>query len=367
MGYFAFYFFGSLIMIIFTSSYAAFVAITTLPLFVLCITVAVRSRAMKENSVMRLYFAALLVYIFVGFTAKLFLDNILFMTGLVTNMFMVMAQSMVLSRRYTDAFRFVEETNTNLEQIVNERTKNLQAANEAMLITNNAMKELVTNISHDLKTPLHVMSINLETLSELTTRQSDVTYQRHVRVAYQKNLDLQRLIRNLFEVSRIETDRNIYSPKWESVLGLLAQVKGKYDTYIEDHGLTFEVNVEDDIEISVDAQKIWSVFDNIIFNAVRHTKSGGSITINYQLPNVDGQLSIVITDTGCGIEAKHLPHIFERFYKGSQERSANEGESGLGLYIVKSIVEGCGGSVEAKSEIGKGTSIILTFSARSII
>ena len=362
LGYFAFFFIGNMVMPIFPAVYLGFVAVTSLAPLALCVIVAVRSRAMKEDSTMRLYFAALLLYIFVGFTAKIFLDNVLFMTGLVTNMFMVMVQSMVLSRRYTDAFRFVEETNTNLEQIVDERTKSLQAANEAMLTTNNAMKELVTNISHDLKTPLHVMSINLETLSELTTTQSDAVYQRHVRVAYQKNLDLQRLIRNLFEVSRIETDKNIYSPKWESILSLLAEIKEKYDIYAEDQGIIFEVNVEDDLEISIDPQKIWSVFDNIIFNAVRHTESGGSVTITAH--NTESSATVTITDTGCGIAGEHLPHIFERFYKGSQARSANEGESGLGLYIVKSIMEGCGGSVDAKSEVGKGTSIILTFPAR---
>ena len=338
------------------------------PALLFTIILAARSRVLKENGALRLYFAALIVFLIVGSTSKLFYDHILFMTGLISNMFLIMAQSLVLSRRYTDAFRFVEETNTNLEQIVDERTKSLQAANEAMLVTNNAMKELVTNISHDLKTPLHVMSINLETLTELTTTQSDAAYQRHVRVAYQKNLDLQRLIRNLFEVSRIETDRNIYSSEWMSMQGLLSQVKEKYDTYIEDHGINFEVSVQDDSvgedsEISIDPQKIWSVFDNVIFNAVHHTESGGSITVTAL--NTKSTATVILTDTGCGIDPKHLPQVFDRFYKGSRERSANEGESGLGLYIVKSIMEGCGGSVEAKSEIGKGTSIILTFPAMS--
>jgi signal transduction histidine kinase len=165
-------------------------------------------------------------------------------------------------------------------------------------------------------------------------------------------------------VSRIETDRNIYTVGWVSILDLLAQVKEKYDTYMEDHGITFEVNVGDDFEISADPQKIWSVFDNIIFNAVRHTVSGGCITMTAN--NTESSATVTVTDTGCGIDPKHLPRIFERFYKASQERSANDGESGLGLYIVKCIMEGCGGNVRAESEIGKGTSIILTFSAKPV-
>jgi signal transduction histidine kinase len=224
------------------------------------------------------------------------------------------------------------------------------------------MKELITNISHDLKTPLHVMSINLETLSGLSATQNDADYQHHVRVAYQKNLDLQRLIGNLFEVSRIETDRIVYTPEWQSVYDVLSQVKEKYASYIEGNGISFEIDVEDDIEISLDPVKIWSVFDNIIYNAVRHSEHGGSITITAS--NTDSSATFIVTDTGCGIEPKHLPRIFERFYKGSQERSANEGESGLGLYIVKSIMEGCGGSVSIESEQGKGASVILNFPAK---
>jgi two-component system phosphate regulon sensor histidine kinase PhoR len=82
--------------------------------------------------------------------------------------------------------------------------------------------------------------------------------------------------------------------------------------------------------------------------------------------NTESSATVTVTDTGCGIDPKHLPRIFERFYKGSQERSANDGESGLGLYIVKCIMEGCCGSVRAESEVGKGTSVILTFPARLI-
>jgi signal transduction histidine kinase len=319
-----------------------------------------RSPKRKENPFMHMYLISLVLFLIVGSTSKIFAHDF-FMPGIIVNMFLMMTQMILLSRNYTDAFRFVEETNENLEKIVDERTHNLQAANEAMQITNNAMKELVSNISHDLKTPLSVMSVNLESLSSLAVTQSDTDYQRHVRAAYQKNLDLQRLIGNLFEVSRIETGRNLYAPKWESLLHLLVQANEKYNDYIEDHGLTFDINAED-IEISTDTQKIWSVFDNIIYNAVRHTASGGiTITAAAATPET---ATVTLTDTGCGIEPEHLPRVFERFYKASQERSANEGESGLGLYIVKSVMEGCGGSAAIESEPGKGTSVILTFPAK---
>ncbi len=314
----------------------------------------IKSPLLKESKWVRLYFCSFILYLLCGIF-WIFIDPGTFlMPGFTSVLFMVMSHAMLLSKKYADTFKLVEETNQNLEQIVEERTNNLQK-------TNDAMKELVSNISHDLKTPLAVMSVNLESLSSLAATQSNDDYQRYVRAAYQKNLDLQRLIQNLFEVSRIETDRQLYNPKWESLLLLLARVKEKYDDYIEDHGLAFDIDIPDDMEISADPLKIWSVFDNIIYNAVKHTESGG-ITITARR---EGSLAFVtITDTGSGIEPEHLPRVFERFYKGSQARNANEGESGLGLYIVKSVMEGCGGSAEIESEPGRGTSVILTFNAR---
>ncbi len=321
---------------------------------IIIMPVFAKSPALKENKWVRLYFISYILFLLFGIFWVFIDPGTFLMPGFTSVLFMVLSHALLLSKNYTDTFKFVEETNQNLEKIVSERTHNLQ-------VTNDAMKELVSNISHDLKTPLAVMSVNLESLSSLSATKSNADYQRLVRAAYQKNLDLQRLIQNLFEVSRIETGRRLYEPKWESLLRLLAKAKEKYDDYLEDHGLSFDIDTEDNIEVSTDLQKIWNVFDNVIYNSVRHTAYGGITITAYRK---GAFAAVTVTDTGCGIDPKHLPHVFERFYKGSQARNANDGESGLGLYIVKSTMEGCGGFAEIKSEPGKGTSVILTFPAR---
>jgi len=220
-------------------------------------------------------------------------------------------------------------------------------------------KEMVANITHDLKIPLTVMSVNLEALSKHAATHSSAEYSRYVRTAYQKNLDLQRLTQNLLEISRIDSGKSFYFNKWESLHLLLTQVRDRYDTYLEDRGIDLDIVLGDDIMIQTDSSKVYSVFDNIIYNAARYTESGGRITITSV--NTETSAIVTLTDTGSGIATKHLPKIFERFYKGSQSRGTKEGDSGLGLYIVKSIMEGCGGSVAAESEVGRGTSVILTF------
>jgi signal transduction histidine kinase len=213
-------------------------------------------------------------------------------------------------------------------------------------------KEMVANIAHDLKTPLAVMSLNLETLSNLAATRGNAEYRRHVRTAYQKNLDLQRLTQNLLEVSRIESGKISYSVKWESLQQIFVQLRDRYDTYLEDCGIELDIALGDDVEIGVDPAKVWSVFDNIIYNAARHTNAGGRVTISASIETAAAV--VTLTDTGSGISAEHLPKIFERFYKGSQARGTKEGDSGLGLYIVKSIMEGCGAAAVLRRRVRLG-------------
>jgi len=325
----------------------------SLPLAVFTVIMAARSPVLRENKWSRLYFAAMTLYTVVGFSSKLVLENVWFMTGLLTNMFMILAQSLVLSRDYVRAFEVVEETNANLERLVDDRTKDLQHVN-------NAMKEMIGNISHDLKTPMTTVILTLEKLSKPGWAPGGEEYRQSVGVAYDKSLDLQRITQNLLEVGRIESGRSLYAPEWIPLRILLPEVELKYGAFIESKGLSFEIAAaavgDEHVEIYADPQRVWSVFDNIIYNAERHTKTGG-VTISALVR--EETADIVITDTGEGIDPEHLPHIFERFYKASRARGG--GDSGVGLYIVKSMMEGCGGSVSARSEAGKGASFILTF------
>ena len=104
------------------------------------------------------------------------------------------------------------------------------------------------------------------------------------------------------------------------------------------------------------------MLDNLVYNALRHTPKGGSISL--KLCEAGERANLVVADTGEGIGAEHLPHIFQRFYKVSPERGEKDGSSGLGLYIVKNTAEAMGGTVEVESRPGQGTVFTLTFPAR---
>lgn len=309
----------------------------------------------RENPFIILYLVSLVLFLVVGSSTQIFLHDY-FMLGLITNTVLMFAQMIMLSQNYADAFKKVEETNANLEHLVEERTKDLA-------ITTEAMKEMIGNISHDLKTPLTALSQNLELLYDKEIPTDKIEREDYLNIAYHKNLDLQRLIKNLFEVNRIETGQVAYSLEWIRVSTLFADITEKYNSFVRSKGLVFEAYTEEDTEIQIDIEKIWSVFDNLIYNAMRYTKIGGKITVSFEVKE-NGIAEIVISDTGCGIASEHLPHIFEQFYKVSKSRNERDGDSGMGLYIVKTNVEGMGGTVTVKSVLEQGTKFVLAFKTK---
>jgi signal transduction histidine kinase len=110
--------------------------------------------------------------------------------------------------------------------------------------------------------------------------------------------------------------------------------------------------------VEVDPERITQVLGNLVSNALRHTPPGGLITLAAVRP-ADRQLTITVQDSGGGIPAEDLPHIFERFYRGDKVRQRN-GSSGLGLAIARSIVEAHGGTISAESAEGQGTIFSIT-------
>ena len=242
-----------------------------------------------------------------------------------------------------------------IEAITTEKSK------QELEAVNAAMKELTANISHDLKTPLSVMGVHLEELSDLVRAMGNEEARGKVAAAWRKNLELQRITQNLLEVSRIESGRSLYRPRWFPLSELMAQAQDRYEDFLSDKGLYLDTRYGENAELWLDANKIWSVFDNVVYNAARHTSAGG---ISIVAETSTKTAKVTVKDTGEGIAPADLPHIFERFYKGGGANSATAGDSGLGLYIVKSTMEAMDGGVAVESEPDKGTSIVLTFKKR---
>lgn len=335
------------------------------PVLLAGLVVVLRSGQMGRG-ITKLYAAATAFSLFSYSLSLLGIPNF----AIVWNFCFLIVNTLLMADRYAKAFQSVERMNETLEQTVAERTAELREANEQLTEANEQitasqrqLKELVANISHDLKTPLTVVGLNLERLTDPEHPRGEEESRRMASVAYNKTLDLQRLTRNLFEAVRMEEGRVSYNPVWVSLSGLLGDVYRRYTDYTESAGVTLAARYGEDMELWIDPEKIWSVFDNVINNSLRYTGAGGSIIVSVERAG-EGYAALTIADTGSGIGAEHLPHLFERYYKADPARGARSGDGGLGLYIVRTVVEGMEGSVRAASAPGEGTAITATLRAR---
>jgi signal transduction histidine kinase len=216
-------------------------------------------------------------------------------------------------------------------------------------------RDFVANVSHELKTPLTAIAGYAETLAaEAKDKQAKQFAGTIVENAHR----MQRLVDDLLDLSRIE------SGAWEpqpAPLPIEAAAREAWEPFTErarERRIQFETATNSG-KVSADPEALRQILSNLYDNALRHTPAGGRIRVATERAGSD--TVIRVSDTGSGIGADHLPRIFERFYRVDPGRSRQEGGTGLGLSIVKHLVEAHGGRVEAQSELGRGTTILLYF------
>ncbi|MEW6324384.1 MAG: ATP-binding protein [Nitrospirota bacterium] len=218
--------------------------------------------------------------------------------------------------------------------------------------TDRLRRELVANVSHDLRTPLASLQGYLETLLLKEGTLSTEEQRRYLEIASTHSVRLGKLVAELFELAKLDSQEA--APHVESFsLGELAQdVAQKFQLPAQQRRIRLEADVRPDLPfISADIGLIERVFENLIDNALRHTPAGGTVTI--ALAPSDTSITVRVADTGQGIPPEALPHIFDRFYK--VETGAPSEGAGLGLAIAKRILELHGSSIEASSAPNAGT------------
>jgi signal transduction histidine kinase len=216
-------------------------------------------------------------------------------------------------------------------------------------------RDFVANVSHELKTPLTAIAGYAETL---TTEAPSPFAQTILDNAHR----MQRLVDDLLDLSRIESGGWRPEPHVVDLESAAREAWAPVAERAAAKSVVFETAIVPKArEFTVDPEALRQILTNLFDNALRHTPSGGRIRAAAE-PSRDGVI-VRVADTGSGIPAEHLPRIFERFYRVDPGRSRHEGGTGLGLAIVKHLVEAHGGRVEASSELGRGTTIVLVFPA----
>lgn len=215
-------------------------------------------------------------------------------------------------------------------------------------------RDFVAAASHELKTPVASIQAAAETLSHALEEDPEAA-RRFAGHLLRDAERLSRIVMDLLDLSRLESER----PLLEAIrLDVLAREEvDRVGERSRDAGLVVEV-AADPVTVRGSRKDLALVFSNLLDNAVRYTRQGG--TINVLVTGDNGEARVAVTDTGVGIPSRELPRIFERFYRVDRARSRETGGTGLGLAIVKHVAEQHGGRVEAKSELGKGSTFVVT-------
>ncbi len=213
-------------------------------------------------------------------------------------------------------------------------------------------RQLVANVSHELRTPLTNIQGYLETASASTGGNAEL--EKNLAICLRESRKLARLVKDLFELSKLDTQQIDFHFETISLVELADQVGAAFEQRMADKELVFEVQLPDDpLEIIGDGNRLSQVVANLLGNAAVFTRPGGRIILSCE--RAEGRARLSVADTGIGIPASELPHIFESFFHLEKSRTRNLGGTGLGLAISKAIVEAHDGSIGVTSQTGEGT------------
>lgn len=214
------------------------------------------------------------------------------------------------------------------------------------------MADMMSDISHQFKTPLTAISLMTELLLRPEVSQEQ-------RLDYASKIDAQTgrmtwLIKNLLTLSQLEAGVLEMKPEELSLRGMMDEIAESLEVMAEFAEIELEMQIPEEIRIRVDRHWTREALTNIIKNGIEHTPAGGYVKVSATQNNI--YTGIKIEDNGRGIAKEHLPHIFERFYKAGND---SPGSVGIGLAMAKQIIHNQGGRIEVESKEGEGTTFLI--------
>jgi two-component system sensor histidine kinase BaeS len=243
-------------------------------------------------------------------------------------------------------------------QAFNRMASELETRDAALRTSDALRRQMMADVSHELKTPLTAMRGYIETL-----RMPEVALDAERRDRYFETIDretrrLERIVKDLLDLARYEHGGVVLQRRLFDIERLFENVAGRHEREAQTKAVAIRIHVDPLADqVVADPDRIEQAVENLVGNALRHTPSGGTITLS--ATQADGMATLSVSDSGGGIAPEHLPHVFERFYKVDASRAAESTGSGLGLSITKAIIERHGGTIRVTSEPGRTTFTVL--------
>lgn len=212
-------------------------------------------------------------------------------------------------------------------------------------------RQMLADVGHELRTPLTAMRGFVETLQMPGVADDPQRRQRYFATITRETTRLERIVSDLLDVARLEGGVAEFEFRLFDVQRLFEQVARRHEQAAHAQGIKLGIDVDVDADqVMGDPHRLEQAIENLVANAIRHSTTGGRVVM--QAAIVEGRVRLSVRDTGPGIPADHLAHVFDRFYKADPSRAATVEGSGLGLSIVKAIVERHGGQVSVSSQPG---------------
>ncbi|MCH8567879.1 MAG: HAMP domain-containing histidine kinase [Balneolales bacterium] len=257
----------------------------------------------------------------------------------------------IISLNRTDEFG-------TLAQSINKMAARLQEDNKQLVRSSERQKQFYADISHEIRNPLHTISGTLEILQ--LDNLSQEKRNKFMKSAHNQVERLNRLFQDLMTLQKSDLDSNFIQPKPFLIGDLADGFIQIYQQMAQSKGLDFQVTGNENILVYADKDRIAQVLDNLVSNAIKYTPEG-AVQVSW---TTSGQyVEISVSDSGIGIQKEHIPNLFDRFYRTDKARSRDSGGTGLGLAVVKSILDAHQSVIEIDSSPGTGTSIRFTLPA----
>jgi two-component system phosphate regulon sensor histidine kinase PhoR len=248
----------------------------------------------------------------------------------------------------------IERFNEEIIHLSNERQREV----EHLKKLENYRKEFLGNVSHELKTPIFNIQGYISTLIDggINDPKINIDYLKRA----DKSVDrMIHIIDDLETISQLESGTLSLDIENYNIVEQIHDVISQVEIMAAKKNIRIAVNASSEkIKTASDRFRIRQVLSNLITNSIKYGKEGGETSVN--ISDDKEKISIRISDNGIGIESKHLPRLFERFYRVDKGRSREQGGTGLGLSIVKHIIEAHDQTIMVSSEFGKGTTFVFT-------
>lgn len=215
-------------------------------------------------------------------------------------------------------------------------------------------KNLTSDVAHELRTPLATLKSHMEAFEDGIWEPTP----KRIRSCQEELERLIHLVGDLEQLTNLESPGFTLQKRKENLVEIVQQSIRAMETNFKVKGVELVVIATDCVPVFVDRNRIAQILMNLLSNALKLTPSGGQVVV--KVTEEDDDAKIIIKDTGIGIPASEVSKVFERFYRVDKSRSRVLGGSGIGLTIVKKLVEAHGGSIRIESSVGKGTSIFIS-------